>query len=118
MSLMAQWMEEVRQICGPQVPVLLVGCKKDLRDEGARGGDDARFVSTAQVSAAELEERRTRRRRIQWRQHPEGLVAALPSQLTETHVLTTLARRARRSLSRSALAPTTSARRCATRVWT
>jgi len=73
MSLMAQWMEEVRQICGPQVPVLLVGCKKDLRDEGARGGEDARFVSTAQVSAAELEERRRRWRRSG---HPACLFAA------------------------------------------
>jgi Rho family, other len=26
-----QWIEEVRSICGPTVPVILVGCKADLR---------------------------------------------------------------------------------------
>ena len=28
----------MRQICGPSVPVLLVGCKRDLRDEAAAKG--------------------------------------------------------------------------------
>lgn len=27
---MPQWIEEVRSICGPHVPVILVGCKADL----------------------------------------------------------------------------------------
>ena len=27
----AQWIEEVRSICGPTIPVILVGCKSDLR---------------------------------------------------------------------------------------
>ena len=27
----AQWIEEVRSICGPNIPVILVGCKSDLR---------------------------------------------------------------------------------------
>lgn len=27
----AQWIEEVRSICGPTIPVILVGCKADLR---------------------------------------------------------------------------------------
>lgn len=26
-----QWIEEVRSICGPTIPVILVGCKADLR---------------------------------------------------------------------------------------
>lgn len=33
-----QWMEEVRQICGPSVPVLLVGCKRDLREDAISKG--------------------------------------------------------------------------------
>ncbi|CAD6892537.1 unnamed protein product [Tilletia laevis] len=32
-NVIVKWIEEVRQICGPHVPVLLVGCKKDLRDD-------------------------------------------------------------------------------------
>ncbi|KAK7684366.1 Rho GTPase [Cerrena zonata] len=30
-NVTVKWIEEVRSICGPQVPVLLVGCKSDLR---------------------------------------------------------------------------------------
>ncbi|KAF7321393.1 Rho small monomeric GTPase [Mycena kentingensis (nom. inval.)] len=30
-SHQAQWIEEVRSICGPTIPVILVGCKADLR---------------------------------------------------------------------------------------
>lgn len=43
-----KWSEEVRRICGPNVPVLLVGCKSDLR--AANQKDDRRIISTAQVS--------------------------------------------------------------------
>ena len=28
---LSQWIEEVRSICGSQIPVILVGCKSDLR---------------------------------------------------------------------------------------
>ncbi|CAH7672103.1 ras family-domain-containing protein [Phakopsora pachyrhizi] len=37
-NVTVKWIEEVRSICGPNIPVILVGCKKDLRDsdEGAR----------------------------------------------------------------------------------
>jgi Rho family protein len=28
---LSQWIEEVRSICGPTIPVILVGCKADLR---------------------------------------------------------------------------------------
>ncbi|PWY98911.1 hypothetical protein BCV70DRAFT_30814 [Testicularia cyperi] len=37
-NVQVKWMEEVRQICGPSVPVLLVGCKKDLREDAVARG--------------------------------------------------------------------------------
>lgn len=46
---MTKWIEEVRNICGSGVPVLLIGCKKDLRDSYTGEGKDTKFVSTAQV---------------------------------------------------------------------
>jgi len=30
-SVTIRWIEEVRRICGPTIPVILVGCKADLR---------------------------------------------------------------------------------------
>ena len=43
-----QWIEEVRSICGPTIPVILVGCKSDLRPpEGSP--EAANFVSRAQA---------------------------------------------------------------------
>ncbi|PWN87068.1 putative Rho2-GTP binding protein Rho2 [Acaromyces ingoldii] len=33
-----KWAEEVRRICGPHVPVLLVGCKRDVRDNDRGAG--------------------------------------------------------------------------------
>lgn len=47
-----QWIEEVRQICGPQIPVLLVGCKRDLREQAIAKGKPVagNFVEKAQVS--------------------------------------------------------------------
>ena len=44
-----KWIEEVRQICGPTIPVLLVGCKKDLRDNYTGADLETKFVSTKQV---------------------------------------------------------------------
>ena len=44
-----KWNEEVRSLCGPSIPVVLVGCKRDLRDAAPPG--DERFVSTKQVRA-------------------------------------------------------------------
>lgn len=32
-NVTVKWNEEVRSICGPSIPVLLVGCKRDLRDQ-------------------------------------------------------------------------------------
>lgn len=41
----------MRELCGPNIPVLLVGCKRDLRDQammhGPAGG--ARYVTQEQV---------------------------------------------------------------------
>ncbi|KAG8978852.1 Rho GTPase, partial [Tulasnella sp. 427] len=34
-NVTVKWIEEVRQICGPSVPVILVGCKADLRPADA-----------------------------------------------------------------------------------
>jgi Rho family protein len=31
-NVITKWIEEVRSICGPTIPVVLVGCKADLRD--------------------------------------------------------------------------------------
>lgn len=41
----------MRELCGPNIPVLLVGCKRDLRDEAMRNGagESGRFVTTEQV---------------------------------------------------------------------
>lgn len=32
-NVTSKWYEEVRTICGPSIPVILVGCKSDLRDK-------------------------------------------------------------------------------------
>jgi Rho family protein len=37
-NVLVKWIEEVRELCGPNIPVLLVGCKKDLRDQQQQGG--------------------------------------------------------------------------------
>lgn len=42
-----KWIEEVRAICGPTIPVILVGCKSDLRPAGVP--DAPGFVSRAQA---------------------------------------------------------------------
>jgi len=34
-NVSVKWIEEVRSICGPQVPVILIGCKADLRPPDA-----------------------------------------------------------------------------------
>jgi GTPase SAR1 family protein len=47
-NVSVKWNEEVRSICGSAIPVLLVGCKKDLRD--AAGGQ-GHFVTKAEVRA-------------------------------------------------------------------
>lgn len=50
-NITVKWIEEVRQICGPNVPVLLVGCKKDLRDEAIARGQEltSKYIEKAQA---------------------------------------------------------------------
>ncbi|GAA6005846.1 uncharacterized protein JCM10292_004658 [Rhodotorula paludigena] len=49
-NVTVKWIDEVRELCGPSIPVLLVGCKKDLRDQAMQsgGGERGGFVTTEQ----------------------------------------------------------------------
>lgn len=53
--MVEQWIEEVRSICGPHVPVLLVGCKTDIREKAKQNGTyvPENFVESAEVSLVE-----------------------------------------------------------------
>ncbi|KII84170.1 hypothetical protein PLICRDRAFT_179845 [Plicaturopsis crispa FD-325 SS-3] len=44
-NVTTKWIEEVRNICGPTIPILLVGCKADLRPSP----ESPNFVSRAQA---------------------------------------------------------------------
>lgn len=48
-----QWIEEVRSICGTQIPVILVACKSDLRDRAIENGtfNPENFIDTETVSS-------------------------------------------------------------------
>lgn len=46
-----KWLPEVSRICGETIPVLLVGCKMDLRDQ-AKGGGGVEFVQKKEVRSA------------------------------------------------------------------
>lgn len=57
-NVTVKWIEEVRSICGPTVPVILVGCKADLRPSLAvqqshqqRGDADLPYVTRARGEA-------------------------------------------------------------------
>ncbi|POW14718.1 hypothetical protein PSTT_02702 [Puccinia striiformis] len=47
-NVTVKWIEEVRSICGPTIPVILVGCKKDLRDAD-NGSNPSLFVSKSEM---------------------------------------------------------------------
>ncbi|GAA6034657.1 hypothetical protein JCM8097_001102 [Rhodosporidiobolus ruineniae] len=49
-NVQVKWIDEVRSLCGPAIPVILVGCKADLREQAMQqgGGDRGRFVTTEQ----------------------------------------------------------------------
>jgi hypothetical protein len=51
-ELTIQWIEEVRQICGKAIPVILVACKADLRDRAIASGSFTpdKFIDTTTVS--------------------------------------------------------------------
>jgi small GTP-binding protein len=48
-NVTVKWIEEVRSICGPTIPVLLVGCKSDLRPPADSQHAAGSFVSRAQA---------------------------------------------------------------------
>jgi len=55
-NVTVKWIEEVRQICGPSVPVILVGCKADLRPANApnhpvSSSDDLPYVPRSRGEA-------------------------------------------------------------------
>jgi len=56
-NVTVKWNEEVRTICGPQVPVILVGCKRDLRDAATEAFSSSNKppTSTEVVTHAEAE---------------------------------------------------------------
>lgn len=43
-NVTVKWIEEVRSICGPNVPVILVGCKADLRPADALDSSNDRTL--------------------------------------------------------------------------
>jgi GTPase SAR1 family protein len=47
-----KWYEEVRSICGQHIPVILVGCKTDLREKARLNGllRPESFVEATEVS--------------------------------------------------------------------
>jgi small GTP-binding protein len=47
-NVTVKWIEEVRSICGPTIPILLVGCKADLRPPPT-SPDISKFVSRTQA---------------------------------------------------------------------
>lgn len=51
---LVQWIEEVRNICGPTIPILLVGCKADLRPP-LNAPNIGNYVSRAQAERVATE---------------------------------------------------------------
>ncbi|KAI0027614.1 rho small monomeric GTPase, partial [Vararia minispora EC-137] len=49
-NVQTKWIEEVRSICGPVIPVLLIGCKADLRPAPGSPNTD-QFVSRQRAEA-------------------------------------------------------------------
>lgn len=50
-NVTTKWIEEVRNICGPTIPVILVGCKADLRPDSPlpeSSGNTSRWVTREQ----------------------------------------------------------------------
>lgn len=54
-NVSVKWIEEVRNICGPQVPVVLVGCKADLRPAGGSSADERQYVTRQRAQAVAQE---------------------------------------------------------------
>jgi len=54
-NVSVKWIEEVRNICGPQVPVILVGCKADLRPAAGSSAGDRQYVTRQRAQAVAQE---------------------------------------------------------------
>ncbi|KAJ1300658.1 hypothetical protein OPQ81_002306 [Rhizoctonia solani] len=54
-NVSVKWIEEVRNICGPQVPVILVGCKADLRPAAGSSTDGKQYVTRQRAQAVAQE---------------------------------------------------------------
>ncbi|KAF8602188.1 hypothetical protein BDV93DRAFT_495024 [Ceratobasidium sp. AG-I] len=54
-NVTVKWIEEVRNICGPQIPVVLVGCKADLRPAGGSSADGRQYVTRQRAQAVAQE---------------------------------------------------------------
>ncbi|CAE6411264.1 unnamed protein product [Rhizoctonia solani] len=54
-NVTVKWIEEVRNICGPQIPVILVGCKADLRPAGGPSTDGKQYVTRQRAQAVAQE---------------------------------------------------------------
>jgi len=53
-NVSVKWIEEVRSICGPTIPILLVGCKADLRPP-PNSPDIGKYISRAQAERVATE---------------------------------------------------------------
>ncbi|CAE6489370.1 unnamed protein product [Rhizoctonia solani] len=54
-NVSVKWIEEVRNICGPQTPVILVGCKADLRPAAGTSADGKQYVTRQRAQAVSQE---------------------------------------------------------------
>ena len=65
-NVQTKWIEEVREICGAHIPVMLIGCKKDIRDAAeatslptpngtGEGLDERKFVSRKRGEQMQVE---------------------------------------------------------------
>ncbi|KAK9893197.1 hypothetical protein P389DRAFT_175759 [Cystobasidium minutum MCA 4210] len=66
-NVLSKWIGEVRSSCGPDIPVMLVGYKRDLRDDAVQRNDgsaedERRFVSSqkGEATASEIGAKSTR----------------------------------------------------------
>jgi len=54
-NVTVKWIEEVRNICGSQIPVILVGCKADLRPAAGSSADGKQYVTRQRAQAVAQE---------------------------------------------------------------
>ncbi|CAE6526295.1 unnamed protein product, partial [Rhizoctonia solani] len=54
-NVTVKWVEEVRNICGAQIPIILVGCKADLRPAAGSSADGKQYVTRQRAQAVAQE---------------------------------------------------------------